>query len=409
MANTPWLTSNDIISVIERRCAVPLAQDTFSTDDLLDFVNSEMKDSQVPTVMIVHNEYFVYRLSVPLVFGQNRYPIPDRAIGMKLRDLFFQDTEGNLKKMSRINPDNQDIYLTNQLVSTTPYMFFIEGNDICLTLPPQSGVSGNILMTFFLRPNNLVTNDNAFIVSSFTKQLTVSNASLLPGDSITINNQIFTAVSATPSINQFLIDVSDIATATNLVTSINANGIILAANGTPATSTVGLTSTIRNISASSLSLGLLVSPNLILNSASPTPTSITDNIYIDFLQTKPGHQIYSFDKFLSTGSVGGNYISILDTVVPLNFIVGDYICCAYTCIIPQLPPELHSLLAERACARLLSAQGDIELLGDVNANIKTMESNQAVLIDNRVEGSPQKVVNRNSLLNVNKYRLRTMM
>lgn len=471
MAITPWLSSDDLINVIKRRCAIPLSQDTFTAEDLLDFVNGELYDSQVPSVMIVHNEYYVYRQVVPLVLYQNRYTIPDRAIGMKLRDLFYQDNYGNLKKMSRINPDNQDIYLTNNLVSTTPYMFFIENNDIVLTLPPQTGVAGNILMTFYLRPNKLVTNDNAFIVSSFSREIKVTNSLLNPGDVLNIylhlntypangsfgygtpqnnegfdengnpvfgpsffnpgtiqftdsnNNdapftpfspQQFTAVSASPSTNQFLIDITDIATATNLVNTINTNisnnYAVTASNGAPATNVVTLNYQIRNVSASSLSLGLAVSPNIILNSLSPVPSNIVQGSYIDFLQTKPGHKIYSYDIPLNNlTTVGSNFISVPARIVPYNYVIGDYVCLQYTCIIPQIPPELHSLLAERACSRLLSAQGDVELLQDVDKKVAAMEKGQQVLIDNRVEGSPQKVVNRNSLLNTNKYRLRSML
>lgn len=399
------MTSDDIVNVIQRRVAVPLAQETFTVDDLLDFVNSELYDSQVPTVMLVHEEFFVYRLAIPLVATQNRYAIPDRAIGLKLRDLFYQDQQGNLKKLSRINPDNQDIYQTNNLTNSTPYLFFVEGNDVVLTLPTQQGATGSLLMTFYLRPNKLVQNENAFIVSSFSKQLTVNNATLVAGDTLTIFDQVFTAVSASPSVNEFLIDITSIATASNLVAAINTNGVILAGNNNPAVSTITLTGNQRTITLATTSIGISISPILILNSVNGS-TSIESSTYIDFLQTKPGHKTYKFDILLDPGAVTSTTISFTDTVVPNDFVIGDYICTAYTCIIPQIPPELHSLLAERACARLLSAQGDVELLADVNTKIQKLESNQNTLIDNRVEGSPQKVVNRNSFLTLNKYRSR---
>lgn len=400
----PWLTSSDLINIIKQRIAIPTSQETYDTDTLLDTINGELFDSQVPSVMILHEEFFVNSKEVTLQANKSRYPMPDRAMGMKLRDVFYQDSNGNLTKLSRVNPDNKDIFQSNNLNNFLPYTFYVEGNDIVFNVSNNSTMVGTLLMSFFLRPNKLTQNENAFIVSSFGKQLTVTNSSIVAGNTVTITDSngtanVFTAVASSASTNQFVIGVSSIATASNLVAAINTNGVVTASNGAVATNLIQTTHYDRGMTfVSSNSTGITISSNLQLNSTSTVPSTITNNSYVDFLQTKPGHKIYSYDILLGSNAVSGSTLSIDDSDVPDDFVLNDYVCAQYTCIIPQLPPELHSLLAERACSRILSSQGDMEALQATSQKIQDLTNNQNTLIDNRVEGTPQKVINRSSHL-----------
>src|SRR5258706_10131324 len=95
----PWLTSNELIASVQRKIAFPLSQVTFSRNDILAFANDEMMVSQVPSVLQYHEEYFVHSVNVPLKTGVSRYPIPNRAIGMRLRDVKWADNAGNMFDM----------------------------------------------------------------------------------------------------------------------------------------------------------------------------------------------------------------------------------------------------------------------------------------------------------------------
>ncbi len=97
---------------------------------------------------------------------------------------------------------------------------------------------------------------------------------------------------------------------------------------------------------------------------------------------------------------------ILLSDAPLSLEVGDYIALAGECFIPQIPTDLHNTLAERTCERILQALGDQAGLAITKAKITEMEQHQGVLIDNRVDGSPQKVLPRHSQLRYNKFSYR---
>jgi hypothetical protein len=85
-----------------------------------------------------------------------------------------------------------------------------------------------------------------------------------------------------------------------------------------------------------------------------------------------------------------------------NIQIGDYACVANECIIPQIPPDLHNTLAERTAARILAAIGDTEGLQASNAKLQEIETRQGTILDDRVEGSPQKITARHSLLRYGK-------
>lgn len=410
MAKTPWLTSDGLIAAVQRRISVPLSEVTFTEDDILEFANHEMQNSQVPSIMQYHQEYFVSKTDVELEVDKVRYAIPDRAIGLKLRDLFYQDESGSLTQMVQINADDQDIYSTGSGTQEQPYTYYLEGNDVVLTTSSLPSPTGSLVFSFFMRPNQLVVDSKAAICESFQKEITITVGSMVAGDSLSINGITFTAVASGAGDDQFVIGGTSIITATNLATAINNNGEAgTASNSTPATAIVTVTYTDRTWEFESTNeVGMTVSDDLLIKCTEDIPSNIENSTNIDFLQTKAGHKTYAYDITLSSDAISGDTFTITDENVPNDFLVGDYICSSYECIIPQIPTDLHSLLVERTCARILASQGDMEMLGHVNQKVQEMESRQGNMVGQRVEGSPIKVVNRYSALRSGKWNFRNI-
>ena len=403
MATTPWLTSDDLISAMKRKIAFPISSNTFSETDFLEFLNEEMLISQVPSVLQFHEEYYVTYEIVPLEVDKSRYAIPSRAIGLKLRDLCYADDAviagqeyGNLFEMSRILPDDKTYFQKNANSVNSLHKYYVEGNDIVLT-PGISGTpTGSLVFFFYIRPNKLVANSRAATVQSFKKNITLVNASIVAADTVTINSVTFTAVAGSPAANEFQIGGTGTITAVNLAASINTNATI----GTAMSTAAVLTLTYSDISYvfSTLNTAGFSIQTAQQISFDAVPSNITNSSYVDFLQTKPGHKIISYDALLSASAVSASIITFTAGTVPSGVIVGDYVCSQYECIIPYLPTDLHSGLAERTSARILASIGDTEGLATVNAKIAEIEQRQGNLLDDRVESSPQKIIARHSLL-----------
>jgi hypothetical protein len=403
MAITPWLSSDKLVAAIKRKISFPSHQATFTDDELLAFSNEEMMISQVPSVLSFHEEYYVTSKLVPLEDGKNRYPIPDRAIGMKLRDLFFVDSNGNYFEMARVSSEDKAFFQSSSSGNGNVYRYYLEGNDIVLTEEIVIAPSASLLFNYFIRPNQLVAEERAAISSAFTKTITLTNASIVASDTVTIGDVVFTAVAGAPGANQFQIGASSADTATNLTATISTNGTYTA---TVASNVVSVDYEVLDTSLStSNSAGFSIQSTQGIRFIS-IPSNIVNSAYVDLLQTKPGHKILAIDIKLGNSVVSTNVITFNPSDIPSSFLIGDYVCLQNECIIPYLPTDLHTGLAERTCARILSALGDTAGLADVNAKIAEIEVRQGTILTNRVEGSPKKINGRNSILRYSKSRNR---
>lgn len=406
MAFTPWMTSTDLIAAVKRKIALPISQNTFTEDDILAFANEEMMISQVPSMLEYHEEYFVFLQNVPLQTNRLAYPIPTRAIGMRLRDVTYIDDQGNFFEMTRISPDDKAYFQNSVTPSSLLSAYYLQGNDIILTPNNITNPTGSLQFSYFLRPNQLVHNDRAAIIQNFNRTVTVDITTLVAGDTITIDGVAYTAVAAAPTGNEFLIGVSNVATATNLINTINSSGNVpTAIPTTPASALLNIMYFDRNmVIETSNTAAFAIQVTLGIN-FDQMPANITNNSFVDFLQTLPGHKTYKFDVKVPNGGISSTVINFVDSDVPDSLITGDYICSANECIIPQIPPDLHNGLAERTCARILASLGDQEGLGNVNQKLAEIEKRQGNLLDQRIDGAPQKVVNRHSILRYGKVRI----
>lgn len=197
-AAKPWMTSTDLIESVKRKMSVPLSQSLFTDTNILSFANEEMAIAQVPSVLSFHEEYFVFIQQVPITSNTTRYPIPDRALGMRLRDVKWLDSNNNLFDMTRVPAEDKAFWQADFGSYNFISKYYLEGNDLCLL--PQANVFQNVTLVFyyFLRPNQLVANARASIIKNFINNITVLNAGLSAGDTLTIKNTVFTASNGTP-------------------------------------------------------------------------------------------------------------------------------------------------------------------------------------------------------------------
>lgn len=444
MSTTPWYTSDKLIEAVKRKILFPISQNTFTEEDILAFANEEMFISQVPAVMQYHEEYFVYRVQIPLVTNISRYPIPDRAIGMKLRDLFWSDASGNYFEMTRISSGDKAFFQRNIGANQAIHKFYLENNDILLTPSVVGDPTGKLNFFIFLRPNQLVRDNRARFFTAFTQDITLTNNPSV-GDRfiISLNNQSnspsiyeFTAVSGLPSNSfEFQIGLTSTVTTSNLNAAINSSNINnLSSIQNNSNSTIIIT--YKDITANFISIPATTSlldsfsvDALIgfkINSSYEGLFSVGD--LVDFLQTKPGHRTYSYDIEVKSvgsrveGSTDVHYFKVTKTDLftyysngynfqpaIANIQIGDYVCVANECIIPQIPPDLHNALAERTAARILAAMGDNEGLQAANAKLQEIEVRQGTLLDDRSEGTPKKISARHSLLRYGKMGTRKRM
>lgn len=400
MATTPWLTSDDLIDIVKKRISFPISENTLSEEDILKFATYELFDSQVPAILEYHEEFFVFTQDMPLETDKVRYQIPDRAIGMALRDVFLRSIDGNLREMTRIAPEGKAYFQQAGSTNNDIYRFYIENDDIVLSNKNVFPNGQGLVVTYYLRPNSLVPSSRAATAKYFTKILTVNNDNIKTG----VHATTFTvgAVTLTAGID-FQKGGNSSVTSSNIATALLGQGI----NATATSNTVTVHTKLQKTTFSTSDSTAISLQNGLGIQFINIPTCIieayqAESGIIDFLQTKGGHRTYKIGYELPKNSISGDTINFPEGGIPENFVVGDYICLENESIIPQIPSDLHSLLAEKTCSRILMSIGDQGGLQTSTLKIAELERKQATIIDNRVEGSPIKIVNKFSMLRLQK-------
>lgn len=398
-----YLTSSTLIATIIREAMIPNTQSTFQESDFLAMANQEMRLGLVPSIMQHHQEYYV-RDSAPvvLVANQDAYAIPYRAIGSKFREVFYQDTDGNLRSMTRISPDDRPYYQQTNFQNRFIY-FYLQGNEVVLMPQVGSNPVGALIFSFWMRPNELVDESRVATILSETIVTNLSGSinnisatnpgvcttpsphGLSTGNVITISNS-----NSAPLIDGFQRVTVLSATTFSIPVSIELAGT--GANWTYQTTTLQMDQIPSGVAAFS-------------QGGVQNITGFTTSCLFDVMQRNPGHKTINYDvKALAIDPAG--LTMIFNTGDIGNAIPGDYISFAGECIVPQAPADLQDVLSQRVVVRCLQALGDQAGYQMAMGKLTEMEKACGILVTNRSEGQPQKINNLRGVLRGAKIRKR---
>lgn len=401
--------------------------------DFLQFANEEMDLGVVPHVLLYHENYLLIEEDVIINPNQNRYAIPHRAVGNKLKNVAYVDNSGNIYEMTRIQLD--DLPYQQYVLSAGFNKFYVEGDEIVVVPMQNFQLTGSFRFYYYLRPNQLVAEIDV------TKLTSVDyNKGIVTVENIPEIFQGITAFDITSSKSPFRLAAKEVvptqlATTTTLTYTFGIPQIYnmvcpIKASITPGsfvtvnddTSGLGLnTSFWFDITGSDTpspdAIGTLVRVDL---SAAVTGTDVATALVTEMTTALP-YTIVSSNAgatLILSGaglglSVGQNFTLINNNIfftvtlaqagtnfMPTRLNVGDILALPEETIIPQIPVELHSMLAQRVVMRCLEAIGDTQGLTNATAKLQEMEVKTGSVIDDRVEDAPQKIINRNSTLRV---------
>lgn len=209
-------TTTDLIRSIKVKGQIPTSQNTFSTTDMLALADDEILTGIVPLIMSARESYFQATSDVTIVSGTAAYPIPERAIGDKLKEVQIVDASGNVSDLNRTEVESAAGYSTS---SGQPSAFYLDGTDIVLVpTPNMSGYS--LRLTYFRRPGTLVAITAAGTITAIDtalKQVTISSS-----PTTFTTSQTFDLVKAKPGFKTLAMDQAITAIGSNVITFTNA-------------------------------------------------------------------------------------------------------------------------------------------------------------------------------------------
>lgn len=426
MSKNKTLTTSKLIHSIKLRAALPETLNTFTEDDFLYFINEEMDMGVIPHVTSYHEDYFLHTEEVPLVDGEMFYDIPYRAIGNKLRDITY--SVGNqLSEMTRIAVEDQ-VDRINQF-SGNYYCreFYIKGTE--MVIPKSLAVSSaKLLVSYYLRPNTLVSEDSASVVTSINRNNGLVAVNQFP--SSFLNALQYDITSSKPAFKLIGLEITPdgVATETNLnftfgtirksnitfptlASIIGSSYLSILDNSQgnnqldvywfnktgvdPAPVVSGATLYEVNISAAVTTNNVIIALSNVLNSAYADNRLILTQTSTTTFNVQNGGVGISVGNNFSISSSGFSIVEVVASegtiTIPKKLNVNDIIALPEETTIPQIPIELHAMLAQRAAMRCLESLGDGVGLQLAAAKLADMEAKTGMLIDNRVESSPMKI------------------
>jgi hypothetical protein len=430
-----YYTSEALIDSVKRRINIPTNQNTFTDTDILNFADEELALSLVPSIMSLHENYLLYEQITPLIANQNEYLIPYRAVGNKLYDLQFKDQNHNFLPMSQTTwsdePNYNGAYTTNLI-----YAYYVRNNRVGL-LPTFEGLtSGQAALRFmyFIRPSALVPSANVCVITNIDLVSGTINFSNVPTNYSTSTKVDFYQFNSPHSILNIDVLPTSVSSTTNTMTfnvgntvttlspglAIDAfpGGYILISdtnnndqyflwfnnvwNGTSFVSapipsgadTIGRTGIEVDLTGAITAFQISTAIAAVL--PSPQFTSAFNGTSL-IITTGPGAGTSVGSAPWGNDTFNLSYVTT-PSDIPRFLVVGDHVALAEQCCIPQVPSDLHVYLAQKTAERILESQGDAQGLALAQQKSKEMEFRAGTIIDNRVDESPPKLVNRHGIL-----------
>lgn len=124
------------------------------------------------------------------------------------------------------------------------------------------------------------------------------------------------------------------------------------------------------------------------------PNGLAAGVNVDIQSGRPGFQTRADSVPVLTQiafSIGVDASLIQDVEV------GDWVCFEGESVIPQIPYDLHPILSQYVVAKVLRSLGDTQGAADAAADLKELEDSLYEYLEDRDDGSDNKVISPNGL------------
>lgn len=135
--------------------------------------------------------------------------------------------------------------------------------------------------------------------------------------------------------------------------------------------------------------------------------NFVSNETYDIIGHKSPNVIKSYDLSpvtLTTGTTGTIVFTLSEVQNADDIVEGDYVSLSEETPVPNIPTEMHSVLAQAAAVQILESLGDFEAMAKAEARLAKMSAATQGLVDDRVELAPKKIKPRNGTLQTRRGR-----
>jgi hypothetical protein len=164
---------DSMVDQVYRLESIATSDQTFTEDDVIEFLNLELQTTVTPLIQSVNEEFGVMSVDYDIASLTPSVRIESMATGNRLRSVQLINSQGLISNLPRLDPD--------KLGSMTYYTygFYIKNNELVFypQVPPYG--TGTLRLNYFRRPNKLVaenTTGRVIAVDTIGNTVTLNNA-----------------------------------------------------------------------------------------------------------------------------------------------------------------------------------------------------------------------------------------
>lgn len=168
------VTVDSFLAGLKRRITVPANQILLEDTDILEMGDDCVKESIVPLLLGVNQNYFAVSVDVPLVANQAEYEIPERAMGRALRDIKLVNNSDS-SQVSDLNLIAlEDAHLFAKTGKPSGFYFF---GDLVVLVPSPVSADYSLMMIHNQAPSKMAATTSAAKVVSVSGTSVVCSGS----------------------------------------------------------------------------------------------------------------------------------------------------------------------------------------------------------------------------------------
>jgi hypothetical protein len=158
-------TADNILSAVKRNQNIVTNNFRFTDDDLLEFINDEIRNTVTPLLLSLQSERLTYTQHITLTNSVSAYDIPYRAVGGQLREAFWVDSSTSPTQIINLKwytlEDGLRVLSTGQ-----PTGIYFSGDQINVVPKTPTTASGYLKLVYAIRHSNVVLTEDTTLISS---------------------------------------------------------------------------------------------------------------------------------------------------------------------------------------------------------------------------------------------------
>jgi hypothetical protein len=165
------MITSELVATVKRIASTPTGEGLYSAQEYIDTLNEFLRKEVTPLISSIRQEFFLKDKEYTILADENPYPIPSRAVGSKINQIYAK-TPGD--------PDSKHIVQMTDPTSDSDgynrrnYGWYLKGNNIMYNGSTTEGKT--MVVEYECRPSTLIEASNAALITAISgNDFTVSS------------------------------------------------------------------------------------------------------------------------------------------------------------------------------------------------------------------------------------------